>query len=255
MKETFATTREYRIESVSKTGDGTVLAFPAAWAGQVRPGQFAMLSIPGFFLGRPLSIFDADPVNGTIAFLVKPQGAGSRALAGLAPGARVAINGPFGNSFTDFGPYKKVLLVAGGVGAAGLHLVAKDLAAKKIPTTLLAGFRSTTDVMGIEHFEKIDGLEIEVCTEDGSCGYEGRCTVGITPHRVAADVSVLACGPQPMLEAVTALSATAEKIFGSFEERMACGFGACMGCSVRDRLDNTHRVCKDGPIFDLRRFF
>ncbi|TML73347.1 MAG: dihydroorotate dehydrogenase electron transfer subunit [Actinobacteria bacterium] len=184
------------------------------------PGQFFMLEAPGRLLPRPMSVCLAPP--GELAFLIDPIGPGTRALCGLEGGDRLAILGPLGNGFQL--DVERPLLVGGGIGIAPLPYLSEALG--RPPAVL--GFRS-------DWHAEAAGLvpDAEVCVEPR-----------LVTELVDPDAAILACGPEPMLEAVRALAPTAQL---AWEAPMACGYGACYGCAVE--LDGAlKRLCVEGPV-------
>lgn len=210
----------------------------------VQPGQFHMLKteVPEPLLPRPLSIHDV--AAGTLSFLYEVKGAGTRALADLEPGGRVRITGPLGRGFDVADLQGRILLVAGGIGIAPFRYLARALAAAgRDRVTLAAGFRSLP--FGIADF---DGMlaDVRIATEDGSAGVKGRVPVLFSPRDF--DV-VVACGPVPMMRAVQhACRDAGTRAVLSMEARMACGIGACLGCTT-PTTTGMRRVCTDGPVF------
>jgi NAD(P)H-flavin reductase len=218
-----------------------------AWDGPApRPGQFFMLK-PGrgsAFLGRPISVYRASP--GRVEFLVTERGAGTRELRALAVGESVDLTGPLGNWWplppTDSAAPRPIALISGGIGVAPLAALAFELAAGGYD--FYAGYRSAS--FGLEGLTPRD---LVVASEDGCEGCRGRIPDLLDPGRYAA---VYACGPLPMLKAVAAKAAAAGvRCLVSLEARMACGVGACLGCTVRTTAGN-RRCCADGPVFDAR---
>ena len=189
-----------------------------------RPGQFFMLEAPGRLLPRPMSLCLAPP--GELAFLVDPIGPGTRALCALERGDRIGVLGPLGNGF-DLGA-EQPLLVGGGIGMAPLPYLSEALGA---PPTIL-GFRSA------RHAEAAELLPLaEVVVEP-------TFVTDVMPR----DRDVLACGPEPMLEAIRRLVPGAQL---AWEAPMACGYGACYGCAVE--IDGElRRLCVDGPVLSAR---
>ena len=184
------------------------------------PGQFFMLEAPGRLLPRPMSVCLAPP--GELAFLIDPIGPGTRALCGLEGGDRLAILGPLGNGFQL--DVERPLLVGGGIGIAPLPYLSEALG--RPPAVL--GFRS-------DWHAEAAGLvpDAQVCVEPR-----------LVTELVDPDAAILACGPEPMLEAVRALAPTAQL---AWEAPMACGYGACYGCAVE--LDGAlKRLCVEGPV-------
>ena len=185
------------------------------------PGQFFMLEAPGCLLPRPMSLCQALP--GELAFLVDPIGPGTRALAGLRSGEAIHVLGPLGNGF-DL-TVEKPFLVAGGIGIAPMPYLAETLG--RPPA--IAGFRTEHQA---EAARLLPGAEVVV---------EPTLVTELLPDD---PVDVLACGPEPMLEAVRARVRRAQL---AWEAPMACGYGACYGCVV-ERGGHYARLCVDGPV-------
>ena len=225
----------------------------AAPVGKVVPGQFIMLKVPSaeVFLRRPFSIYDYG--KQTVTILYKAVGTGTRALTSAGRKERVMVLGPLGHGFQLYRGYTPVL-VAGGIGIAGLHLLWKQVRRK---ACFLYGCSTEQEVSLLEETtQRMTREEPRVCTLDGSTGFCGNVVqllenslplVGQKPY-------VYACGPQPMLASLKAL--LAERRIPCqvlVEERMACGLGLCFGC-VKKTLDEAEpykRVCVEGPVFDL----
>lgn len=206
------------------------------------PGQFVDLALPGFFLRRPISICDYDADGLTIIY--KVVGKGTAALSRLAPGAELDALSGLGNGFDTQKSGESPLLIGGGVGVPPLYALAKRLLAEgKCPTAVL-GFNKADEVFYAGEFETL-GVRTIVCTADGSVGVRGFVTDAIAT--LSGYSFYYACGPEPMLRAVHALCPCGGQL--SFEERMGCGFGACMGCSCKTKYGNK-RICKDGPVLD-----
>lgn len=220
-------------------------------AEKARPGQFAMLYIDRgeMTLPRPISFCDANKVQGTVYFVYKIVGAGTRALSELQGWNKISVLGPLGNGFAlkkrDGERFSRVAVVGGGIGIPPLHLLAKSFAELGTYVDIYLGF-SNMPIM-LERFRHLAG-RLVVATEDGSYGKKGM-VVDFLAGRDKEYDEILACGPKPMI------SATME--FGkrhgitcqlSLEERMACGLGACVGCSIKVK-DTYVRVCAEGPVF------
>lgn len=206
------------------------------------PGQFVDLALPGFFLRRPISICDYDADGLTIIY--KVVGKGTAALSRLAPGAELDALSGLGNGFDTQKSGESPLLIGGGVGVPPLYALAKRLLAEgKCPAAIL-GFNKADEVFYAGEFENL-GVRTIVCTADGSVGVRGFVTDAIAT--LSGYSFYYACGPEPMLRAVHALCPCGGQL--SFEERMGCGFGACMGCSCKTKYGNK-RICKDGPVLD-----
>lgn len=204
------------------------------------PGQFINIKIDDLYLRRPISVCDYD--DNCITIIFKVVGHGTEKMAEMKVGKKLDILTGLGNGFFTDRSGDNPLLVGGGVGTPPMYRLCKDLINEGKKPVVVLGFNSKEDVFFEEEFKKL-GAEVYVSTVDGSYGTKGFVTdiiktlEGYTYH--------YACGPLPMLKA---LYNTAEGDGEySFEERMGCGFGACMGCTVKVK-DGFKRVCKDGPV-------
>lgn len=205
------------------------------------PGQFVNIRLDGCFLRRPVSVCDWDAGGLTLVF--KAVGQGTEAMARLQPGAQLDLLCGLGNGFPLARCGAHPLLIGGGLGAAPLYGLAKTLRARGAAPRVLLGFGSGEEVFYEKEFRAL-GVETALTTVDGSAGARGLVTDAL-PAASSFDV-FCACGPLPMLKAVSA--ALPGPGFVSLEERMGCGFGACMGCSIQTK-SGSRRVCKDGPVF------
>ena len=211
-------------------------------AGITRPGQFVQLKLPGFYLRRPISVCDWDGDSLTLVY--KVVGQGTEAMTGLRPGETLDLLTGLGNGFDVNACGQRPLLVGGGVGLPPMIGLCRELLACGKRPTVLAGFNTAAEVFLRDAVEQL-GAPFVLATMDGSAGVKGL----VTDAMASLDFdSVCACGPEPMLRAVY-LAAEVPGQF-SFEERMGCGFGACMGCSCKTKY-GSKRICKDGPV--LRR--
>ena len=229
------------LENLPLTGDVYRLILGGDTSACRAPGQFIDIRLPERFLRRPISVCDWDGESVTV--LYKLLGGGTEFLSTLPRGTALDVLTGLGNGY-DLAPAgEQPLLVGGGVGIPPLYRLAKDLiAAGKRPTAVL-GFNRREDMFYTEEFAAL-GAEVVVTTADGSAGLTGFVTDGVT---AAGDYThVYACGPTAMLRALDAVIETDAQY--SFEERMGCGFGACMGCTIRTKTGHK-RVCKDGPVF------
>ncbi len=218
------------------------------------PGEFVNILLPNQFLRRPISI--CDYTRDYIILLVKSVGAGTRELVRYNPGTRLDILTGLGNGFqipSENSPSGKlpddlsrVILAGGGIGIAPLYALAKKIIKYNIKyqPVIAMGFQSAEDLFYIDKFREL-GCHIQVATADGSAGIRGLVTDILKqyPERNY----IYACGPSAMLKAIYAIKSITGGQF-SFEARMGCGFGACMGCSMPVK-DGYKRVCKDGPVF------
>lgn len=205
-----------------------------------RPGQFVNIKLDGLFLRRPISVCDYE--EGRLTIIYKVVGKGTEQMAKMRGGETLDLLTGLGNGyFTDFSG-EKPLLVGGGVGVPPLYHLAKCLIKEGKQPTVVIGFNTVSEIFGKEDFEKL-GVKVLVTTADGSFGIKGFVTDAIA--QVEDYSYVYTCGPEPMLKAVYNATTTSGEY--SFEERMGCGFGACMGCSCKTKYANK-RICKDGPV-------
>ncbi len=204
------------------------------------PGQFLNIKIDGLYLRRPISICDWDYES--IDIIYKVIGKGTEALSKMAPGDEISALMPLGNGFNMSRCGQKPLLIGGGVGTPPLYGSAKALIAQGKKPLAVLGFNNAQDAMLIKEFEAL-GVPVYVTTVDGTLGQKGFVTDAI--HELSGYTDYCACGPEPMLKAVYAACPTDGQL--SFEARMACGFGACMGCSCESK-SGSKRICKDGPV-------
>jgi len=202
------------------------------------PGQFAMLWLPGMD-EKPFSIAWDSPLT----FAISRVGPFSDALQGLPEGASVWVRGPFGKGFS-LAP-ARTLLVGGGYGAAPLSFLAADLAERGAPVEVALGARTEADLLYVKRFSA-QRVPVHTATEDGTCGTRGRVTDAVAPLLAQGRFQrVCACGPEGMLDAVSALCAGARVPAElSHEAYMRCGIGLCGSCEHGGRL-----VCMDGPVF------
>lgn len=224
------------------TGDVWELTLAGDASAITAPGQFVNLELPGKFLRRPISVCDWTAEGLTL--LVKEAGAGTRELVRLPAGTRLDLLTGLGNGFDVSAVPEEAVLTGGGVGAAPLYGLARRMKEAGRSPAVVLGFRSREDAFYLEEFAAL-GLPVKIATEDGSLGAVGFVT-GVLRNLPDCRY-VLACGPTPMLRAVHALPRLTGGQF-SFEARMACGFGACVGCTIGTK-NGLRRVCKDGPVF------
>ena len=204
------------------------------------PGQFINILVEGFYLRRPISICDWD--DKTITIIYKVVGKGTEAMAEMLPGKKLDILTGLGNGFTTQPGSEKPLVIGGGVGAPPMYGVAKHLVEKGLKPTVILGFTSKDDVFYEEEFKAL-GCEVYVTTNDGSYGTKGFVT-DVIKNLEGYDY-FYTCGPLPMLKAVAMGTECSGQL--SFEERMGCGFGGCMGCSCKT-LTGNKRICTEGPV-------
>ena len=218
----------------------------------IKPGQFINIRLDGKFLRRPISICDWS--ENEITIIYKVVGSGTEQMSRMKAGGELDILWPLGNGFCII-PDKKPILLGGGAGVPPMYGLCKRLLAEGQKPAVIMGFRSAEDVFYQERFEAL-GVQTVVATEDGSAGMQGFVTdalAQLTGQQGASEESrsetIYACGPEAMLRAID--KTAPQEIPGqfSFEERMGCGFGACMGCSCKTKYGNK-RICKDGPVLE-----
>ena len=203
------------------------------------PGQFVNIRIEGMYLRRPISVCNLQ--GDLLTLIYKTVGKGTDRMAQMAAGTKLDILTGLGNGYDLEKCGEKALLIGGGAGVPPMYLLARKLLeAGKKPAVIL-GFNAANEIFYEEEFKNL-GVEVIVTTVDGSYGVKGFVTDGM---KNVSYSSVCCCGPEPMLKAVYNASETSGQF--SFEERMGCGFGACMGCTCKTKYGNK-RICKDGPV-------
>jgi len=205
-------------------------------------GEFVHLDIPGYYLRRPFSVCDTSPEGFTL--LYKTVGEGTRALSTLPVGASLSVLTGLGKGFDASVCREKALLVGGGLGAAPLYLLAKELRKEGKEATVILGFNKADEIVLQGEFETLCG-SVTLTTLDGSAGVKGFVTDALKALKPTYDY-FYTCGPMVMMKAVCQqLEGPGE---ASLEERMGCGAGFCYGCSIQT-AGGPRRVCKDGPVF------
>ena len=205
-------------------------------------GEFVQVAVEGKFLRRPISVHDVDWE--TLTLIYKVVGEGTAALSAMRPGDKVRALTGLGNSFDIDACRAKALLLGGGVGAAPLYQLAKELCSQNKAITVVLGYNNASEVMLVDEFEGL-GAKVYVATMDGSVGTKGFVTDVLRLKNIPYDY-FYACGPMPMLKAVCASVHSPGEV--SLEERMGCGAGFCYCCSIQT-VNGPRRVCKDGPVF------
>ncbi|MBQ5885216.1 MAG: dihydroorotate dehydrogenase electron transfer subunit [Clostridia bacterium] len=202
-------------------------------------GQFVNIKLDGFYLRRPISVCDYD--KNELTLIYKTVGEGTAAMSKYENGTELDILTGLGNGYDTSLSGEKPLLLGGGVGVPPLYNLCKKLITEGKKPTVILGFNSADDVFYENEFKAL-GADVYVTTADGSYGIKGFVTDAMSD----LDYSFFyTCGPEPMLKAIYNVSKTSGQL--SFEERMGCGFGACMGCSCKTKYGNK-RICKDGPV-------
>ena len=205
----------------------------------VKAGQFINIKIDGFYLRRPISVCEI--IDGGIVIIYKIVGKGTEALSKLQAGESLDILTGLGNGYDLSLSGETPLLIGGGVGVPPMYQLAKELIALGKKVTVILGFNTQSELFYEEEFKAL-GAKVLVTTVDGSYGVKGFVTDAMKDIEYSYFYT---CGPEPMLKAVHKSSTSDGEM--SFEERMGCGFGACMGCSCKT-LTGNKRICKEGPV-------
>ena len=235
MKQTTLTLTEKK----QLTADVWALTFAGDTSAVTMPGQFVNLQLPEKFLRRPISICDWDEES--LLLLVRVAGDGTRALCASPIGAAFDTLVGLGNGFDMTRCDGTPVLVGGGIGTAPLYGLARRMAAAGKAPAVALGFNNAAGAFYLDEFAAL-GCQVSVATMDGSLGRKGL----VTDILEGTGDYGFVCGPEPMLRAVWASPALRDGQF-SFEERMGCGFGACVGCTCQTKY-GAKRICKDGPI-------
>lgn len=224
-ENTALTSNVYRMRLAGDTSD-------------IREGQFVNILIDGLYLRRPISVCDC--TDGELTLIYKVVGKGTEKMAQMRSGKLDILTG-LGNGYDTSTAGDKPLLLGGGVGVPPLYLLAKKLIAEGKQVTVVLGFNTKDEIFYENEFKAL-GATVYVTTVDGSYGIKGFVTDAMKDIEYTYFYT---CGPEPMLKAIYNASLTEGQL--SFEERMGCGFGACMGCSCKTIYGNK-RICKDGPV-------
>ena len=202
------------------------------------PGQFVNIKLEGMFLRRPISVCDVQ--EDVLTIIYKVVGKGTEALSRMEKGSLDILTG-LGNGYDLTAAGDKPVLLGGGVGVPPMYLLAKKLIADGKTPTVILGFNKQSEIFYEDEFKAL-GCQVTVTTVDGSYGVKGFVTDAL---KDVDYTHFFTCGPEPMLKAVYRASTTSGQM--SFEERMGCGFGACMGCSCKT-ITGYKRICKEGPV-------
>ena len=202
-------------------------------------GQFINIKIESLYLRRPISIFDC--TENELSIIYKVVGTGTEVMSKMPAGTQLDCLVGLGNGFDISAAGENPVVIGGGVGVPPMYYLAKKLIADGKKVTAILGFNKADEVFGKEDFESI-GCNTIVTTVDGSMGVKGFVTDALKDIDYTY---VFTCGPEPMLKAIYNTATTSGQF--SFEERMGCGFGACMGCSCKTKYGNK-RICKEGPV-------
>lgn len=203
------------------------------------PGQFVNIAIEGCYLRRPISVCDYD--DQSITLIYKVVGRGTEIMSRMQAGEKLDVLTGLGNGFSLSAATERPLLVGGGVGVPPLYNLARKLKAAGKRVQVVLGFNRADEIFYADEFEAL-GVEVYIATVDGSVGVKGF----VTDAMKALEFDyIYTCGPLPMLKAIYNASECDGEF--SFEERMGCGFGACMGCSCQT-TKGSKRICKEGPV-------
>ena len=210
-------------------------------SGITASGQFVNIKLDGFFLRRPISVCDYN--DNELTLIYKVVGKGTEYMAELGAGEKLDILTGLGNGYDLSKSGNEPVLIGGGAGVPMYNLCRKLVAEGKKPQVIL-GFNKENEVFFENEFRAL-GAEVTVTTADGSYGMKGFVTDALKNMKYTY---IYSCGPEPMLKAIYNTAETSGQL--SFEERMGCGFGACMGCSCATKYGNK-RICKDGPVLEM----
>lgn len=205
------------------------------------PGQFINIKLDGFYLRRPISICDYD--DNTITIIYKVVGEGTEVMSKMNAGEKLDVLCGLGNGFDTSKSLDKPVLIGGGVGVPPMYNLCKKLIDEGKKVTVILGFNKKDEIFYENEFKKL-GADVKVTTVDGSYGIKGFVTDALECTEYSYFYT---CGPMPMFKAIESTATTSGQY--SFEERMGCGFGACMGCSCKTKYGNK-RICKDGPVLE-----
>ena len=207
----------------------------------IKCGQFVNLKIDGFYLRRPISVCNVE--GNTLTLIYKVVGEGTEVMAKMDKGTEILTLTGLGNGYDTSKSGDKPLLVGGGAGVPPMYQLCRDLVAQGKKPSVILGFNTAEEVFYVDKFDAL-GANVIVATADGTQGVKGFVTDAFD---MVDYTYFYTCGPEPMLKAVYNKSVTSGQF--SFEERMGCGFGACMGCSCKTKYGNK-RICKDGPVLE-----
>lgn len=223
-------------------------------AAGILPGQFVHMKLPGMeghILRRPFSVYAVGGEGSTLEILYQTVGFGTDHLATLGEGAVVETIGPVGHGWNLPEGCKKALLVAGGVGAAPLFMLAQSICESGIELDVVLGAQTEAALVCRERYEALGAKSVSCSTDDGSFGRAGFCTSLVEEALESSSYDYVACcGPEPLMKIVAGMAGKTEAVCEvSLERRMACGVGACLSCVV-DTVDGKKRSCVDGPVFN-----
>ena len=207
----------------------------------IRPGQFVNIKLDGFYLRRPISVCDV--CGDKLSLIFKAVGKGTEKMAEMSVGEKILVLTGLGNGYDLNKSGDAPLLIGGGAGVPPMYMLCKELVSNGKKPTVVLGFNTKDEVFYKNEFESL-GARVIIATADGSEGVKGFVTNAMEGVEYSYFYT---CGPEPMLKAVYNATKTSGQF--SFEERMGCGFGACMGCSCKV-ITGYKRICKDGPVLE-----
>ena len=211
-------------------------------SGITASGQFVNIKLDGFFLRRPISVCDYN--DNELTLIYKVVGKGTEYMAELGAGEKLDILTGLGNGYDISKSGNEPVLIGGGAGVPPMYNLCRKLVAEGKKPQVILGFNKENEVFFENEFRAL-GAEVTVTTADGSYGMKGFVTDALKNMKYSY---IYSCGPEPMLKAIYNTAETSGQL--SFEERMGCGFGACMGCSCETKYGNK-RICKDGPVLEM----
>ena len=230
--------------TITKNDKLTSNVYIMTWKGDtegIRCGQFVIIRLDGLYLRRPISVCDCE--GDLLTLIYKVVGKGTEQMSEMAEGESLDLLTGLGNGYDLTKSCDAPLLIGGGVGVPPMYMLCRELIREGKKPTVILGFKKADEVFYKNEFEAL-GARVLVATADGSMGIKGFVTNAMD----GLDYSYFyTCGPEPMLRAVYKASATSGQF--SFEERMGCGFGACMGCSCKT-ITGYKRICKEGPVLE-----
>ena len=226
------------IENIPLTKDVMRMVLSGDTSAITAPGQFVNIQLEGKFLRRPISVCDYD--EKTLTIIYKVVGKGTAQMQAMVPGDKLDILTGLGNGYDLTVSGDAPVLLGGGVGVPPMYNLARKLTEQGKKVSVILGFNTKSEIFYEEEFKAL-GCHVTVTTVDGSYGVKGFVTDALPDTYT----HFYTCGPEPMLKAVYKATTTSGQM--SFEERMGCGFGACMGCSCKT-LTGYKRICKDGPV-------
>ena len=234
------------IENYALTGSVYRMELEGDTSAITNCGQFVDLRLPEKYLRRPISVCDYS--DGRLTLIYKVVGSGTEIMSGLSAGTRLDVLTGLGNGYDTSRSGQTPLLVGGGVGVPPMYNLCKKLLSEGKRPQVVLGFNTAQEIFLADEFRAL-GVAVHIATADGSVGTKGFVTDVIKDLDYSYFYS---CGPMPMFRAMEACLTTSGQY--SFEERMGCGFGACMGCTIQTK-SGYKRVCKDGPVFSREEVF